>query len=532
MYSSLRKRGLLIFFLINTVAFSSAQDYNVLDYGAKGDSVSTNTASIQKAIDVCAETGGRVIIPEGVFLSGTIYMKSNVELHLNKGAELKGSSSFEDYPFNDISYPNANTMDIHGKVLISRALIFAEGQRNIAFTGEGTINGSGDSQTFQLGNDGGSAASRQRPCGLLIINCRNILMQGLHLKNSAYWMQNYIGCDSLHIKGINVFNHANYNEDGIDVDGRNVLIEDCHIDVDDDGICFKNHERKHICENILVRNCNVSSNCNAIKFGTVSMGGFKNVRIMNCNISASKTDNIRHWQKNLHFIGLPVTVISGIALESVDGAHIEDVSISNINMTGVQTPIFIVLGNKGRNIVGSATKSPVGSIKNISIENVKAESYSKMPSSITALPGYYVENIRLKNISITGMGEGTKAEGEKILQENTEAYPENRMYGDVYPSSGFYIRHAKNISFENVSLKLKSRDCRSNIVLDDVQDVRFNGLVMDAPSCDVAAVKAVNAKDVYFNDIRFTSSFKKLLKLEGGNKHEIHLEDKNDFEIR
>jgi len=531
MYSFLRKVGLLIFFLAVFITVSSAQDYNILDYGAKRDGVTLNTKSIQTAIDKCNKTGGRVIIPEGVFITGTVYMKSNVELHLNKGAELKGSSFFKDYPFNDIKYPNANTTDVNGKVLISRALIFSEGQKNIAFTGEGTINGSGDSKTFQLGNDGESEASRQRPCGLLIINCKNILMQGLHLKNSAYWMQNYIGCDSLHIKGIDVYNHANYNEDGMDIDARNVLIEDCHIDVDDDGICFKNHERKHVCGNILVRNCTVSSNCNAIKFGTVSMGGFKNVKITGCNITASKTDNIRHWQKNLHFIGLPITVISGIALESVDGAHIENVSVSNIKMTGVQTPIFIVLGNKGRNVVGSKGKSLVGSISNIRIENIQAESYSKMPSSITGLPGYYVENIKLKNIAITSMGNGTKDEGEKTLPENTEAYPENRMYGDIYPASGFYIRHAKNISFENVSLTLKNKDCRSNIVLDDVQNLTTNDLIMDAPSCDASSIKAINTKNLGFTHTRFTSPYKKLVKLQGTDKHEIHIDDKNDFEI-
>lgn len=527
------KRIFLLIFTVFCISVSFAQNYIITDFGAKGDSSTINTQAIQKTIDECnRKGGGKVIVPKGVFLTGTIYMKSNVELHIEKDAELRGSGSFKDYPFNNVKYPNAFTTDTKGKVHMSHALIFAEAQKHISFTGEGTINGNGESESFQLGNDGESAASRQRPCGLLIINCKNILMQGLHLRNSAYWMQNYIGCDSLHIKGIDVYNHANYNEDGIDIDARNVLIEDCHIDVDDDGICFKNHERVHICENILVRNCNISSNCNAIKFGTVTIGGLKNVKITDCNITACKDDNIRHWQRNLHFIGLPITVISGIALESVDGANIENVLISNIVMTGVQTPIFIVLGNKGRNVVGSSGNSPVGSIKNITIENIKAESYSKMPSSITALPGYYVENIKLKNIAITGMSEGTTEEGEKILPENIHAYPENRMYGEVYPASGFYIRHGKNISFEDVSLKLKEKDCRSSLVLSDVQNISFKNLVMDTPSCSTSAIKIDSCSHINIVNPSFTSEYKKLVQLNATDKKEIHLSHTNsNFEI-
>lgn len=498
---------ILLFCLIVHSAFSQAQTYVVTSFGAVGDDSTLNTAAIQKAIDQCSRTGGRVVIPAGVFLTGTLYMRSHVELHLDRGAELKGSPSFNDYPVNSVQYPNAYTTSVDGKVLLSRALIFAEAQQHIAFTGEGTINGNGASAAFQLGNDGGSAASKQRPCGLLIINCRNILMQGLHLRNSAYWMQNDIGCDSLHIKAIDVYNHANYNEDGMDIDARNVLIEDCHIDADDDGICFKNHERDHICENILVRNCDISSNCNAIKFGTVSIGGFKNVKIENCHITPCKTDNIRHWQSHVRFIGLPVTVLSGIALEAVDGAHIENVSISNIDIKGVQTPIFIVLGNKGRNAVGTTGRSPVGSIRNILIEKVKAESYSRMPSSITAFPGYYVEDIRLKDIAITGMGKGTAEEGKIKLPEKPDAYPENRMYGEVYPASGFFIRHAKHISFENVTLKLRNKDCRSNIVLEDVQDMHFRHLVMDTPSCGVPAVQIDSSRMAGDTPVSFSADW-------------------------
>ncbi len=282
---------------------------------------------------------------------------------------------------------------------------------------------------------------------LLFINCKNINVYDLHLTNSAYWLQNYIGCDTLHLRGLSVYNHTNYNQDGIDIDARNVLVENCRIDVDDDGICFKSHERKNIVENIIVRNCTIASNCNAIKFGTVSMGGFKNVRISNCRIHKASADHIRHWQQNLEFIEQPVTVLSGIALESVDGAVIDQVHIEDIEMKDVQTPVFIVLGNKSRRPAGDTTYRQ-GKISNIHISNVRAESHSKMASSVTGFPGAYIENVQLENIRISGMGMGTLAEANAFFPENEKAYPENRMYGVVYPASGFYLRHVKRSRFQ------------------------------------------------------------------------------------
>jgi hypothetical protein len=245
------------------------------------------------------------------------------------------------------------------------------------------------------------------------------------------------------------------------------------------------------------------------------MGGFRNVKITNCSIRPSGTDDIRHWQQQLHFIGLPVSVISGIALESVDGAKIENVTISDIKMTGVQTPIFIVLGHRGKNVVGSVGDSPVGSIRDIDMENISAESYSKMPSSITGLPGHYIENVRMKNVSILSMGKGTKAEGSRELPENEKAYPENRMYGDIYPCSGFFIRHAANVVLENVILKLRNEDCRSNILLDDVHDSHFSNISMDAPSCSVAAIKMDSCYRVGFSNVDFPGGYARPFELHG-----------------
>ncbi|MBS1566678.1 MAG: glycoside hydrolase family 28 protein, partial [Bacteroidetes bacterium] len=461
-----------------------------------GDGKQINTGAIQRAIDSCAEKGGRVLIPKGTFLSGTLYLRSTVTLDIAEGATLKGSPYFKDYPVNEVQYKNAFTHKPDGRLLASRAFLFAENVHHIVLTGKGTIDGSGDAADFNLGNDSDDPKSRLRPCMLLFIHCTDIKVYDLRLANSAYWLQNYIGCDSLHLRGLMIYNHTNYNQDGIDIDARHVLVENCKIDVDDDGICFKSHERKNIVENVVVRGCTIASNCNAIKFGTVSMGGFRNVYISHCSIEKASADHIRHWQQNLRFIQQPVTVLSGIALESVDGAVIDSVKIEDITMKDVQTPVFIVLGNKGRLPVGD-TAYRKGQIRNIYLHNIIAKSHSKMASSVTGYPGAYVENIRFDNIVINGMGMGTMAEANAAFPENEKGYPENRMYGLVYPASGFYLRHVKNISFNKLGLSVRSADARPALMLEDVKGARITDLQVQSPPLNgMPAVRLVKSSGI------------------------------------
>ncbi len=180
--------------------------------------------------------------------------------------------------------------------------------------------------------------------------------------------------------------------------------------------------------------------------------------------------------------------MSGIALESVDGADIDNIRIRNIKMNDMQTPIFIVLGNKSRLPVGD-TSYRKGKIRNITIQDITAVSQSKMASSITAYPGNYVENIRLENIHITGMGMGTVAEANAFFPENEKAYPENRMYGLAYPASGFYLRHVKNISIDGLYLSVKNKDLRPAIVLDDVSKATISKLNATQTSPEMGVVR-------------------------------------------
>ena len=497
--------------LITCTGFT--QVYNIRNYGAVADSQTVNTKAIQAAIDKCSETGGEVLIPEGIFVSGTLYLKSNVTLHVAEGGVLKGSRHFADYPDNEVKYKNAFTHSAGGKPFSNKALLFAEAVTGITLTGKGTIDGSGDSPEFSLGNDN-IPASRLRPCMLLIIDSKKITVQNLFLTNPAYWLQNYLGCDGLRLTGLKIYNQSNYNQDGMDIDARNVLVENCTIDTDDDGICFKSHDRNRPVENAIVRNCTIASNCNAIKFGTMSVGGLKNVTITHCVIHKASADRIRHWQQQLKFIDQPVTVISGLALEEVDGGVIENITVSDIRMSDVQTPVFIVLGNRGRPQVGDETQ-PVGRIHHILIKNITASTHSKMAGSITAYPGQYISDVQLENITIQTMGKGTSEEAGMPLQEAPKAYPENRMYGQVYPASGLYVRHVSGLTLSKVSLTVRSADYRPAVILDDVMDSNIKLLKMQAPAGGTPAIRLASCHRIVLIKPRLSPGNTKLLQLSG-----------------
>lgn len=447
-------------------AFAGIRNIDITKVGAK-ESLKDNAPMIQRAIDkVSAAGGGIVVVPAGEFVTGPLELKSGVELHLMMGAKLLG------YP-DSTAYRKAHIVS-DGKKYKDSGLIYAYQQKNIAITGLGTIDGQGGHVAFKTKMDPGN-----RPMILLFRECRDIVVKDVTLQNSAHWTQLYTECEGVRVSGIKVYSHCNYNNDGIDIESSDVVVTNCIFDCEDDAICLKSLPEK-ICENISISNCVAATNCNAVKLGTASVGGWRNVCISNITVRHASEDNFRRWQTRLTGITAPVTVISGIAVEVVDGGVAENINISNIAMTDVQTPIFIRMARRRE------SSRPGGSyMRGITISNVTAESESMMSCSITGVPGLYPENIYLSNIDITAPGGGTVEDGLRAVPEAERSYPENRNLGHVMPAGGLYMRHVNNVYIDNMRFHFRKRDARPLIITDDCRNILVDGTNIAEQSSDI-----------------------------------------------
>lgn len=507
------KYSLLVFLIVITVAANAQSelhgksDFNIENYGAVPGGVVNNTIAIQKAIDDCTKKGGgTVIIPSGVFLTGKLYLKSNIELHLVNGATLLGSNQVKDY----LAPPQQRREPM--------SLIYANNAENVSITGEGIIDGQGGSPEFQQGDSG-----LGRPKLLLFARCKNVKVLNVTLRNSASWVQHYLTCDGVVIRGVKVYSFCNWNNDGLDIDSKNVIVSDCYIEADDDAICLKSEAPgPGGCENITITNCVLASNCNAIKLGTGSQQKFKNITISNIVVKAAPVDTHHQWVKKLQHIFAETTNLAGIALESVDGGELDQVSISNITMTGVQTPIFIRLGDRKKNL--NNPQSPrVSTLKNVLINNVTATSQSLMTSSITGVSGHYAENVTLSNIQITSPGGGTAEYAAKEVPEKEATYPENRMFGHTLPASGFYVRHVKNITFNNVQCISASAEARPVLLLDDVEGVNIQNCNINNTNDAGTFIRLINTRQAMISGNSIRTKMQSFLSIEGNTTDNIFL---------
>ena len=430
-------------------------NFPITAYGAKGDGVTLNTDAMQQAVDAAsAAGGGTVIVPAGRFLTGSFALRSHVTLHLQRDAVILGSTDRRHY----------RKINFHG-------LILAHHQMHIAITGEGVIDGQGAAlaqQVMRLHKEGKlpSANEEERPTILHFRKCEHVTVKGVTLRESSCWVQLYRECDQVLIENIKVRTCAAITNDGIDIDScSHVIIRDCDVDSEDDGICLKSGPR--MCEDVLIERCRIRSSCNAFKLGTASVKGFQNIVVRDLEIYD--------------------TYFSGIALELVDGGRMQNISISRVRMKTTNNPLFIRLGHRN-------TDGPVGTIKGITISDVVAEipqrkksEMNKFPSywrhlcttlitaSITGLPGHPVRGVTLKNIELTYGGIGDKAQPDHHLLENltkipecAAQYPESKMFG-VLPAWGCYVRHVEDLTIENVGMRVSGRDYRSAMVFDDVK---------------------------------------------------------------
>ncbi len=425
-----------------TPADAADKIIDVTTAGAVGDGTTLNTASIQKAIDDCAAAGGGTIrFPAGRYLTGTIQIKSNVTLRLEKDATLLGSTEVADYrnldPFIDGS----------GNPL-GHALIVAVDAENVGIEGNGTVDG----QSPRLKAKQKTYA--MRPFLLRWVRCTNVAVRDVHLANPGAWTLNFFQTKGAVIEGVTIRSRdlGMHNNDGINIDSsENVRVRHCDVVSGDDALVIKSTSRARPGRDIVASDCKLSTRTNAIKLGTESIGGFENIKVSNCQITNTK--------------------MAGIALYTVDGGDLRNVAISDISMDGVAVPISIRLGARLKTFrEGDQPKTNPGKLRDVTIKNVSAKNIEMIGMLINGVPGFPVEALTLENIQLDLPGGGTAEAAKVQLPEKEKAYPEHDMFGKTMPASGIYVRHVRGVSFKNVQTHLLKPDARPATVFIDVGD--------------------------------------------------------------
>ncbi len=454
----------ILFVIISCTDASKKGQFDVRDFGAIGDSIKINTDAIQKAIDICHQKGGgTVLIKEGVYISGTILLKNNVTIHVNKDASLVGSS-------NPIDYQSIDTfVDATGQER-GNCLIGAVNASNIKITGDGTIDGNGTAflhknivaKKKELGiDDTDKKFGVNRPFLLRFVKSSAITLKDIQLRQPAAWTCHFYQSHDIVVDNISIYSHAHHNNDGIDLDSSfNANIKNCSIDTGDDAICFKTTSPLPT-HTIKVTNCTLKSEWGALKFGTESMGDFYNIQIKDCQIRDTRG--------------------GGIKILSVDGANIHDIDIDGIKMDTVDMPIFIRLGERLRTY-RNAPKQQVGSIHNIMIKNITGttrnlETSRVSPPSgifITGTPNHKIGRIQLQNIDITLPGSATSSDIKEV-SEQIDKYPEYSFF-EVLPGYGLFGRHIKQLEMADLNFDIKNPDHRAPIVLNDIEKSNKDGI--------------------------------------------------------
>lgn len=475
---------------------SAANFYNVKNFGAKGDGKILDTNAINKTIETAANNGGgTVFFPAGTYLSFSIHLQSNITLYLDNGATILAADPAIHKGKYDSFEPNEFDMyQNFGHSHWKNSLMWGIGIENFAIVGQGKIDGKGLSKRSPGPNkprtEGETPASMKgnvSPLGetsplsemeglgtkaIALKLSKNITLKDFTIFRGGHFALLATGVDNLTIDNLKV----DTNRDGFDIDAcRNVRISNSSVNSpNDDAIVLKSSYAlgfNRATENVTITNSQVSGfdlgtfldgtfqttqefapdkdrPTGRLKFGTESNGGFKNITISNINFVHCR----------------------GLALETVDGGYIEDVSISNITMRDITTaPIFIRLGARQR----APGNTPIGAIRRVNISNVVASDvHSEFASIVAGLNGHDIEDVKLSNIRIHYKGGGTKEDAAREVPENEKNYPEPSMFGTI-PAYGFYIRHVNGITFNDVKVSFEKDEARPAFMLNDVKNAEF-----------------------------------------------------------
>lgn len=482
--------------------------YNVLDYGAKGDGITNNTASLQAAIDAChSNNGGIVLVPAGDFLTGTIQLKSFVTLHLAPKARLLGTKVKADYKAGEGIPPGNGNM----------VMIFAANAEKICIEGQGTIDGNGAAFNNGRGDGtgpGGTPGNMDRPHLVIFYKVKHLLVRDAFFTNSAYHCFRLLHCSNVQIHGVRIHNRVNRNNDGFHFnDSSYVHISNCDVACQDDACALFGSNQF-----VTITNCTFSTRWSVFRFGS---GKAQNITVTNCVI--------------METYGCPVKISTG-------RGQIENFIFSNIIMRNVTGPIGIGFSGTSRN--NSGNDEPVF-VRNIVFSNIQATvvtrpvDHPEIPFVVKPFPGedyscitlnamknVFLENIQFSDIHISYAGGGTAAMAAKreIPEIASEYFGVWGTEPSGPPAYGLYARNVRGLTMNNVRFEFREKDLRPAMVLDNVEDVHISGLQVMADKDAESVLRFVNCKDVFLQGSRLLNPAKVFLQLEGAGNSGIILQ--------
>lgn len=483
---------------------AAAGIFNVRDYGATGDGKTLDTDAVNRAIDAAAAAGGGLVLfPAGTYLCFSIHLKSNVHLHLLQGSSIEAAAS--PLPGQTTGY-NGGTYDAaepntpweayqdYGHNHWHNSLIWGEDIHDFSISGTGLIYGKG----LSFGSRGKRGdyptyIAEQAGVGnkaIALKNCYNVLLRDFWILKGGHFGLLLTGVDNLTIDNLKI----DTDRDGMDIDCcQNVRVSNCTVNSPwDDGICPKSsyalgHPKP--CKNVTIANCRVSGyymlgtlldgtfkkfpegerrGTGRIKCGTESNGGFINFTITGCVFEGCL----------------------GYALESVDGALLEDITISNTTMRDLFCgPLFLRLGARLR---GPQDSTKVGTLRRVLISNLDCYNAPAHQASIlSGIPGYTIDDVKLSNIYIQTEGGGTAEQARNQVPEDEHGYPEPGRFG-ITPSSGFFLRHMRNVEMSHLEIANAAPDARPSFYLDDVNRADFFAITAPPNNGNAFALRSVN----------------------------------------
>jgi len=449
--------------------------YDVTSFGAKRDGNTIDSPAIDRAIEAVAKGGGgTAYLPAGNYLCYSIRLRSKVTIYLEQGATIIAADPAEDPARGyDLAEPKQAWEDYqdYGHNHWHNSLIWGEGLEGVSISGPGQIWGKGLSR----GSGPGPVAEQPGVANKAIAlkNCRNVLLRDFSILHGGHFGILATGVDNLTIDNLKI----DTNRDGVDVDCcRNVHISNCSVNSPwDDGICLKSSYAlgyARATEMVTISNCLLTGSfeegtlldasfrrfpddakvprTGRIKFGTESNGGFINIAVSNCVFDGCR----------------------GLAIESVDGAMVEDVSCTNLTMRDIAgAPIFLRLGARMRGPAGV----PVGVMRRILLSNITCTSAAsqRIGSILAGIPEHSIEDVKLNEIIVVHHGGGTKSDAQLQPPEKEKDYPEPTMFGTT-PAHGFFIRHVNGLEMDGIKIEHRNEEARPAFVLKDVDGADFS----------------------------------------------------------